>query len=423
MRVVEAPARLRVLISAYACSPCRGSEPGVGWGFVSGLARHHDLWVIVEAEKFRREIEDWQAANSGHPAASIRFHFLRKRRNRTLRRIWPPSYYWYYRRWQRDALALARRLDAGIGFDLVHQLTMVGWREPGFLWMLERPFVWGPVGGMGRFPPAFLPVLDRHHRLYYRAYNAWNTAQPALMRRAFLAARRAGEAGLVLATEENRQAARRFWGISGQVLAEVGSTEIRPPVGPRPRQPGEPLRLFWAGRLVARKALGLALRGLARVPPEIDWRLAIAGDGPERARWQALAQELGLAGRCRFLGEIPRPAVLAAMADAHVMLITSLRDLTATVTVEALSMALPVICPDHCGFADAVTAEAGLLLRVTTPQSFVRDIAAATTRLARDEALRLQLSRGALRRADAFLWERKALAMDAIYRQRIAAGR
>lgn len=419
----EVPSRMRVLVSAYACSPSRGSEPGVGWGFVASLASHHDLWVLVEEEKFRREIEDWQAANPGHPAASIRFHFLRKRRNRTLRRIWPPSYYWYYRRWQRDALALARRLDEAIGFDLVHQLTMVGWREPGFLWMLDRPFVWGPVGGMGRFPPGFLPVLDPYHRAYYRAYNAWNTLQPALMRRARLAAHRAGEAGLVLATEENRRAARRFWGISGRVLAEVGSTGSPPPPGPRPRQPGEPLRLFWAGRLVARKALGLALRGLALVRPEIDWRLDIAGDGPERARCQALAEELGLAGHCRFLGEIPRPAVLAAMADAHVMLITSLRDLTASVTVEALSMALPVICPDHCGFADAVTDEAGIRLPVTTPSAFMREIAAATTRLARDEALRLHLSRGALRRADAFLWERKALVMDGIYRQRFAAGR
>jgi hypothetical protein len=49
--------RLKVLISAYACSPYKGSEPGVGWGFVAALAEHHDLWVIVEEEKFRTDIE------------------------------------------------------------------------------------------------------------------------------------------------------------------------------------------------------------------------------------------------------------------------------------------------------------------------------------------------------------------------------
>lgn len=43
--------RLKVLVSAYACSPERGSEPAVGWGFVSALRKFHDLWVIVEEEK------------------------------------------------------------------------------------------------------------------------------------------------------------------------------------------------------------------------------------------------------------------------------------------------------------------------------------------------------------------------------------
>ncbi|MBM9532177.1 hypothetical protein JWG42_18650, partial [Desulfoprunum benzoelyticum] len=55
--------RLKVLISAYACSPYKGSEPGVGWGFVAELAKHHDLWVIVEEEKFRADIERYLDEN------------------------------------------------------------------------------------------------------------------------------------------------------------------------------------------------------------------------------------------------------------------------------------------------------------------------------------------------------------------------
>jgi len=36
---------------------------------------------------------------------------------------------------------------------------MVGFREPGYLWQLNIPFVWGPIGGMGYFPTRFLPVV------------------------------------------------------------------------------------------------------------------------------------------------------------------------------------------------------------------------------------------------------------------------
>ena len=39
--------RLKVLVGAYACSPSRGSEPGVGWGWVEAISKYHDLWVLT----------------------------------------------------------------------------------------------------------------------------------------------------------------------------------------------------------------------------------------------------------------------------------------------------------------------------------------------------------------------------------------
>ncbi|MGA2434644.1 MAG: hypothetical protein ABSG25_05100, partial [Bryobacteraceae bacterium] len=48
--------RLKVLAGAYACSPARGSEYGVGWGWVVAISKYHDLWVLV-GEHCRGEIE------------------------------------------------------------------------------------------------------------------------------------------------------------------------------------------------------------------------------------------------------------------------------------------------------------------------------------------------------------------------------
>ena len=41
------PDRLRVLISAYACEPDKGSEPEVGWKWALHLARFHDVCVLT----------------------------------------------------------------------------------------------------------------------------------------------------------------------------------------------------------------------------------------------------------------------------------------------------------------------------------------------------------------------------------------
>ena len=39
--------RLRVLVSAYACEPAKGSEPGVGWRIAREMARYHEVWVLT----------------------------------------------------------------------------------------------------------------------------------------------------------------------------------------------------------------------------------------------------------------------------------------------------------------------------------------------------------------------------------------
>ncbi|HLE82176.1 MAG TPA: glycosyltransferase family 1 protein, partial [Dehalococcoidia bacterium] len=45
--------RWKVLISAYACEPGKGSEPNVGWNVAREMARQHDVWVLTRANNRR----------------------------------------------------------------------------------------------------------------------------------------------------------------------------------------------------------------------------------------------------------------------------------------------------------------------------------------------------------------------------------
>ena len=38
---------MKILVSAYACEPNKGSEPGVGWNFVKELAKKHNTIVLT----------------------------------------------------------------------------------------------------------------------------------------------------------------------------------------------------------------------------------------------------------------------------------------------------------------------------------------------------------------------------------------
>lgn len=405
--------RLKILISAYACSPYKGSEPGVGWGFVSTLAKDHDLWVIVEEEKFKDDIERALDENP-QLRKSVSFHFIRKRRNRLLRKIWPPSYYWYYQRWQRDALHLAESLHQEVGFDLVHQLTMVGFREPGYLWTLPIPFVWGPIGGMGLFPWRFLSSVGVYGSLYYLGYNLVNILQMKYSFRPRRAAQVAGN-GLLAATPENQESVLKYWGCSSKVLCEVGLPN-EPVSETCARAFDEPFRIVWSGQHTPGKALNLGIMALSRLPQEVKWELRILGKGPKTASWKRLADRLGVASRCCFLGWLPRDKALEVMRQSHMMLITSLRDLTSTVTVEALALGLPIVCVNHCGFAAAVNDSCGIRIPVTTSDEVVERFKCAIERLAMDESERKRLALGALKRAAVFSWDQKVRDLENIYR-------
>ncbi|MFZ2949512.1 MAG: glycosyltransferase family 4 protein [Desulfuromonadaceae bacterium] len=408
--------RLKILVSAYACSPYKGSEGAVGWGFVSALSRLHDLWVIVEEEKFRSDIERYQAENP-EKCSSTQFIFLPKKRNRLLRKIWPPSYYYYYHQWHLDAFDLAKDLHRDIRFDIVHQLTMVGFREPGYLWQLGIPFVWGPIGGMGLFPWRFLTSVGWYGAFYYMGYNLYNLLQMNFQKRPRLAAQTAGN-GLITATPENQTGALKYWDCPSTLISEVGL----PPVTTKKllrRNTGEPLRIVWTGQHTPGKALNLALHALGSVPANLEWELHILGKGKRTEKWKLFSKQLGLADRCHFHGWLERDTAMNIMDSAHVMLITSLRDLTSTVTIEALALGLPIICLNHCGFAHVVDDTCGIKVPVTTPTEVVAGLAGAIVRLAQNEELRLNLAKGAERHARNFSWHKKVEVVNAIYMRKL----
>jgi glycosyltransferase involved in cell wall biosynthesis len=294
---------------------------------------------------------------------------------------------------------------------------MVGWREPGYLWQIGIPFVWGPFGGMGLFPWRFMPKLGIHGALYYLGYNTYNWLQMRFMQRPRRAAKAAGQA-LFAATPTDQAAALAYWGRSSTVIPEVG-LPCQPVSAVPQRHQDEPLRIMWSGVHIPRKALNLGIEALGQLPQSVRWELHVLGKGPRTTAWKQLAAQLGIADKCHFHGGLPRAKALETMATSHVMLITSLRDLTSTVTIEALALGLPIVCLDHCGFAHVVDETCGIKVPVTSPIETVNGIAAALASLDRDESLRQQLAQGALVRSKAFAWDKKIEVLNRIYQSKL----
>ena len=70
--------KLKILVSAYACAPDSGSEPGVGWNFIQGLSQNHEVHVIVEKRKWEKPINNYLQENL-EINTSLKFYFIDKR--------------------------------------------------------------------------------------------------------------------------------------------------------------------------------------------------------------------------------------------------------------------------------------------------------------------------------------------------------
>lgn len=113
--------------------------------------------------------------------------------------------------------------------------------------------------------------------------------------------------------------------------------------------------LFALGRLIGKKGFDDLLRALAHLPSEVAGRavvLMIAGEGPSLEALQALARELGLADRVRWLGWQNPPDAFYALADAFVC--PSRHEPLGNVILEAWNYRLPVVSTRSDGAVELI---------------------------------------------------------------------
>ncbi|MBD2340544.1 glycosyltransferase family 4 protein [Calothrix sp. FACHB-156] len=398
---------LKILISAYACMPNMGSEPGVGWNTVVELAKYHQVWVLTR-ENNQSPIEAELAQN---PIPGINFIYCEPPRWACWWKAGQlPHYYW----WQLSAYLKARQLNSEIGFDVVHHLTYVRYSTPSFLSLLPVPFIWGPVGGGETAPSAFWQDFSWQGKVYeiLRAL-AHRIGEIDPFTR--LTARRSI---LVRATTEDT--AKRLYqmqAVNVEVFSESGISQDEIEHLARYPQPlSSPVRFISMARLLHWKGLHLGIRAFALADLPDDTEYWILGEGPEKERLQALAAELNVTERVKFWGRLSRDQTLSKLSECHVLLHPSLHDSGGWVCLEAMAAGRPVICLDLGGPSVQVTPEVGVKIPAQNPEQTVSSLAEAISYLAKDAELRSRLGQAGQKRVqEHFSWENKGRHLIKLY--------
>lgn len=401
--------RLRVLISAYACEPHTGSEPGVGWNLSTQMARYHNV-VVLTRKNNRPAIEK---ALHDNPVPGLEVSYFDfpdwarfwKRGSRGVQL--------YYYLWQIGIYFVAKRLHRQRPFDLTHHITFVKYWSPSLVSLLPTPFIWGPIGGGDSTPTAFIKEMSFQGQSYETLRNMACTLgeHDPLVK---LTAKKS-----VLAFAATPKTAERL-GLMGskniQVLTQCGLNPsdfaaLDSPISP----PSRSFRFISIGNLLSLKGFNLGLKGFAQANlPNTEY--VIIGNGPEKAPLLSLVKSLKIEDRVHFLGKLSRRETLETLQSCHVLVHPSFHDSGGLVCLEAMAAGKPVICLDLAGPAITVSKETGIKIPAVSSIQIIDDLAEAMTTLAKNESLYEQMGMAGKHRAkEHFSWEAKGKVLNEHY--------
>ena len=408
------PERLKVLISAYACEPNKGSEPAVGWQLALHMARFHDVTVLTRANN-QTNIEKGLADYAG-PRPNFLYYDL-PAWALALKRggLWIGVYYFF---WQIGARLFMRgRLGS---FDLIHHATFNSFRNPGLWWFCGRAVLVGPLGGGQICPWGFLPWF--RWQVVIEILRSLSVVHSYLFPHIYLSFYFADK---ILAANADT-AACVPWLFQPKVERML-ETAVTPEqiIDSRPARDWPGVRLLWISRLDKLKGGELAIRAFAMAVKQFpELTLTLVGKGREEGALKRLVKKLGLEKSVTMQGGVPKEEVTDFILRHDAFVFTSLRDTSGNVVLEAMAAGLPVITFRHHGVAEMTTDETAVRVPLTTRRGTVVDLGAAMVTLARSPEMRERLGRAGLARVkEKYVWEQHAIRMDGVYRQVVEENR
>lgn len=412
--------RLKVLITVHEISPELGSECTSGWNIITRLGYYHDLTVLYAetnqfgTKNYKEHIGNYILKNGEIPGVEFiaipqppMTNFItginKKLSDRKTSVGLSFLYFFGAKFWEKSVFEFSSRLLKKRNIDLIHHFNHLSFREPGFLWKFDKPFIWGPASGLSRVPVAFLYKAPLNELIFNVLRNSLNYIQFFMNTRIRKAIKKSqliyfvtSDDGLLFRKKSQR----------AENLLDMGAYDVNRSKDINSQQ--GVLKVLWVGRFSFLKALDLLLRATAAsdlIKKKVE--ISIIGDGPQKDYYQKIAEDLELKN-VKWLGQIPREKVFEIMLDSDVLVHTSIKEAASAVILESLSAGLPVVCHDAFGMSFAINNNCGIKIPFISPAKSIVGFKLALEKLCVNPHLISELKSGAIKRAQELSWDSMA---------------
>jgi glycosyltransferase involved in cell wall biosynthesis len=404
-----------ILATAYAMNPYKGSEDGMGWNFVLQIARFNKVIAITRLNN-RTHIEKFMNENPNPHFANIQFVYFDLP---YWMRFWKKGgrgamlYYWM---WQRAMPAFIRRQN--FNFDIVHNVNFHNDWTPSYLWKLNKPFVWGPIGHHSAIPKDFITengfvalVKDRLTWIIKKFFWNFSTSLNNTV----------AHADHILCMNSD---------VACRIPLRNKKFSVMPSVATEDygiiTKSNERFTIISAGRFVPLKGFDLTIlsfmKFLNSIPIVEQHRceLIIVGSGPLKEELLKLVSINDLENNVRFIEWIERKELMKLYREASLFLFPS-HEGAGMVVAEALSYGLPVVCLDNEGPGEFIDHTCGIAIPNVKRNETVEGLGKAIHRIYSDDQFAASLRAGARKRfIERFHWDRRGDALSEIYKSLVA---
>ena len=408
---------MNILVLAYQISPTKGSEYSVAWNYVTHMSKYHHLTVLygVSGEHLGDCLEMEEFVNT-HGLPNVTFVCVKPDRwtnalnwcNR--HGFLNYSFYFAYQAWQKQVYKAAKKLVRYEKFDLIHFVGPIGYREPGYLWKLDIPYMWGPIGGANRASSVLLSKSPIQVKIKFAFRNFANELQLKYFLRLRKALKRTDL--LLTAMSENQKIFKSRFNKDSIYLPENSiNTEIKLNVSKFENCTN--YHIICIGSLVAGKTINILLEALTLIKHKEKIIVDIVGDGPERRSLEKLSRKYKVHSFIHWHGKLPRNKAVQLFNNAHLHVITSAKEGNPTTIWEAMSYGVPTISFDHCGMHDTLCERCGIRIPIHSYNQCVTDLAIEIDRLLEHPERFRQLAEGTVNCAKRFTWNvREKILLD-----------
>lgn len=387
-----------IFITVFNCSPIMGSEHSMGWNTIINIAKKTPITVVTRCE-FSSIIRQRLEENN-----NIKLVFVKELSLKRYIRFIPAmiEFYIVYPIWEYKVYKLLLKINQNTPIDIVHKLNIIGIKEPGFSWKIPNTsFFIGPLGGFEyinlkyfsllRFREKALAVLN-NISVYITRYKS-SRIEKCLVSSSMIYTINSFHKDFII---------NRFKSKNIKVFSD--SFPFVKQVQIKPRKSEETLRLVTACRLEAIKGVQLAISAISKLRKDIKYKFTIIGQGKYEPILRQRLEELNICYEIKPW--VDRTELFEILNASHLFIYSSFKDASTHIIPESISCGCPILCLNHLGYGDLVSADIGIKIDTNgSLDTIIRLFKESIEFLYDNESQRYELAKNCVKFSSENSWE------------------